>query len=200
MFVDPCGLEKVGLREYSESHGAVVEWNSDEKCAYVYYNGKELKIKSTKENNKNGRIYVDEEILYTFFEDRIKITGSTSPQSLPITGEPNSSQKIYNPDGSLKQERWYGPDGRALRDRDYNHPGDKHIFPHDHDWKNGKRQGGKPTNTGEDNDSNNADYMNMIGTGLAIGGGAYVIYRVIRMIPSLIPAFWGTIPLNAACP
>ncbi|HXE34968.1 MAG TPA: hypothetical protein VN087_13720 [Verrucomicrobiae bacterium] len=32
-------------------------------------------------------------------------------------------------------------------------------------------------------------------------GTAYIIYRVVRMIPSLtIPPLWPTIPLNAALP
>jgi len=56
-------------------------------------------------------------------------------RSLPAKGKPNSTDQLYNPDGTLKQERWYGPDGRAERDRDYNHSGeDTHEFPHDHEW------------------------------------------------------------------
>ena len=58
---------------------------------------------------------------------------------LPKTGEPGSSQTLPNPDGTPKQKRWYGPDGEAVRDRDYNHSGDV-PFPHDHEWKDGKRQ------------------------------------------------------------
>ena len=58
--------------------------------------------------------------------------------SLPYRGEPNSKDTLYNPDGSIKQERWYGPDRLPQRDRDYNHPGDM-PFPHDHVWKDGKR-------------------------------------------------------------
>ena len=58
--------------------------------------------------------------------------------SLPKTGEANSSQTLPNPDGTPKQKRWYGPDGNAVRDRDYNHPGDM-PFPHDHEWNNGIR-------------------------------------------------------------
>ena len=58
---------------------------------------------------------------------------------LPKSGEPDSSQTLPNPDGSIKQKRWYGPDGQAVRDRDYNHSGDM-PFPHDHEWKDGVRQ------------------------------------------------------------
>ena len=62
-----------------------------------------------------------------------------SINSLPRTGDPNSSQTLPNPDGTPKQKRWYGPDGSAVRDRDYNHSGDDVTFPHDHEWKDGKR-------------------------------------------------------------
>ena len=62
-----------------------------------------------------------------------------SINSLPRTGDPNSSQTLPNPDGTPKQKRWYGPDGSAVRDRDYNHTGDDVTFPHDHEWKDGER-------------------------------------------------------------
>ena len=55
-----------------------------------------------------------------------------------VKGLPNSKEIFLNPDGTIKKERWYGPDGEAIRDRDYNHSG-KMPFPHDHEWKNGKR-------------------------------------------------------------
>lgn len=65
-----------------------------------------------------------------------------------VTGSPGSTRTIYNPDGSVKQERTYGPDGRAEKDVDYNHGGSEHTFPHEHtwDWSTGqpKRQGGVP--------------------------------------------------------
>ncbi|MCC7084275.1 MAG: hypothetical protein IT427_04630, partial [Pirellulales bacterium] len=41
------------------------------------------------------------------------------------------------------------------------------------------------------------DTVVIVGGGVACG---YVIYRVGRMLPSLIPPFWGTIPANAAIP
>lgn len=67
--------------------------------------------------------------------------------SLPTYGEPNSKGVLYNPDGTVKQEREYGPDGRAQRDTDYNHPGENHTFPHQHEWDWSKpkpRQPGVP--------------------------------------------------------
>jgi RHS repeat-associated protein len=36
--------------------------------------------------------------------------------------------------------------------------------------------------------------------GVEVGVAAYVIYRVVRMLPSLAPPLWETIPLNAALP
>ncbi len=62
-------------------------------------------------------------------------------QSLPKQGEPNSTGKLFNPDGSTKQERKYDSNGDAEYDDDYNHPGDGHGigFPHRHHWENGVR-------------------------------------------------------------
>jgi RHS repeat-associated core domain len=62
-------------------------------------------------------------------------------KSLPTEGEPNSSADILNPDGSVKQRRYYGPDGKAQEDIDFNHSDDgTHEFPHRHqwEWKNGR--------------------------------------------------------------
>ena len=69
-----------------------------------------------------------------------KSTGSK--HKMPDTGDPNSKDTIYNPDGTPKQERYYGPDGNPSYDDDYNHGGDGHGigFPHRHPWINGKRQ------------------------------------------------------------
>ena len=50
-------------------------------------------------------------------------------------GEPNSSKDLLNPDGSIKQRRYYGEDGKVLEDIDYNHSDDgSHTFPHRHKW------------------------------------------------------------------
>lgn len=35
---------------------------------------------------------------------------------------------------------------------------------------------------------------------VAVAGGGYVLYRVIRFLPSLLPPLWPTIPANVACP
>lgn len=64
--------------------------------------------------------------------------------SLPGKGEPNSSVDLLNPDGTVKQRRYYGENGKAKEDIDFNHPDDgTHTFPHRHKWdwsKNPPRQ------------------------------------------------------------
>ena len=56
--------------------------------------------------------------------------------SLPATKQtPNSSVDLLNPDGSVKQRRYYGKDGKAQMDIDFNHTDDgTHEFPHIHIW------------------------------------------------------------------
>ncbi|MGM0219054.1 hypothetical protein [Enterococcus sp. AZ126] len=50
-------------------------------------------------------------------------------------GKPNSSADILNPDGSVKQRRYYDEKGRATEDIDYNHSDDgTHEFTHRHKW------------------------------------------------------------------
>ena len=61
--------------------------------------------------------------------------GEGENKSLPATGDPNSSTDLEEPDGTLKQRRYYGPDGKAQEDIDYKHSGDKHKFPHRHIWR-----------------------------------------------------------------
>jgi hypothetical protein len=130
-------------------------------------------------------------------KEKIKVnspqTNLPSPvlaNSLPSKGEPNSTGRLYNPDGSLKQEREYGPDGRAQKDTDYNHPGDNHEFPHEHDWdwtKSPPRLPGKspgPTSIQENN----------IGKATAWATAGVVIYwivsegsRIVFPVRNLIP-------------
>ena len=66
---------------------------------------------------------------------------------LPKTGEPNSTQEVYNEDGSVKRKRFFDKDGNAKKDIDYDHGGKKHhYFPHIHDWewKEGKSKRNPP--------------------------------------------------------
>ncbi len=112
-------------------------------------------------------------------------------EDLSTKGKPNSTEDLLNPDGTIKKRRYYGPDGKATRDTDYNHTDDgTHKFPHNHDWEwdGDKCKRGPAYN------------FRNLGKGIGIGVGGYVLYRGIRMIPSLFPALWWTIPANAATP
>ena len=40
----------------------------------------------------------------------------------------------------------------------------------------------------------------IIGESLAAAGTIYIVYKILRMLPSLVPALWWTIPINAATP
>lgn len=39
-----------------------------------------------------------------------------------------------------------------------------------------------------------------VAKGAGIVAGGYIVYRVVRMLPSLIPVLWPTIPANLAIP
>ena len=61
-------------------------------------------------------------------------------KSLDGKGEPDSSADLLNPDGSVKQRRYYGPNGKPIEDIDFNHSDDgTHEFPHRHQWDWNKR-------------------------------------------------------------
>ena len=124
-------------------------------------------------------------------------SNSTKPSSLPPAGTPNSVGKHYNPDGSLKQERAYGPNGQPVRDRDYNHSGKDLEFPHDHVWENGERGSEHIPVTDPEK---GVDVTKVIVGGVAVAGTAYIIYRGVRMLPSLAPPLWWTIPANVVIP
>lgn len=59
---------------------------------------------------------------------------------------------------------------------------------------------------GWDWDAKNKQYQDgqsvkkAVAGGTIIVGGGYVVYRIVRFIPSLLPPFWSTIPANALCP
>lgn len=110
---------------------------------------------------------------------------------LPIKGKPNS--KVTNSKGDT---RIYGLDGKALKDIDVSHPHHHPELqnPHEHDWEwdGDKAKRGKPHNF------NNIGAKIGVGVGISLGG--YAIYRGIRILPSLIPNLWWTIPANAITP
>ena len=45
-----------------------------------------------------------------------------------------------------------------------------------------------------------AEAADAVATGVGVGAAIYVTYRAVRMIPSLFPPLWVTIPANAAVP
>ena len=96
----------------------------------------------------NVRVYVHNGLGYTP-GDPINIDGAINngqplnkhqvikdPQNFKAKEQPaNSSADLLNPDGSVKQRRYYGADGNAKMDIDFNHTDDgTHEFPHIHIW------------------------------------------------------------------
>lgn len=51
----------------------------------------------------------------------------------------------------------------------------------------------------EDPSEDNDYGEDVVKVGVAVGTG-YLIWRGVRMIPSLFPPLWGTIPANVAMP
>lgn len=68
--------------------------------------------------------------------DNHRIVPYEEATSLPVTKQPpNSSADLLNPDGSVKQRRYYDEEGKAQMDIDFNHTDDgTHEFPHIHIW------------------------------------------------------------------
>ena len=63
---------------------------------------------------------------------------------------------------------------------------------HEHDWtwgEDGTPQRGQAHN-----------FTKAVIEVTATMGAGYLIYRGVRMLPSLLPTFWWTIPINAATP
>jgi len=125
-------------------------------------------------------------------------TSSVTSSSIRRTGvtinTANSTGLLPNSDGSIRQGRTYDPDGNPVRDRDFNHGGAGHEFTHDHEWVDRQRQPGVLVPRPNPQGNNNA-------TNVLLGGaGAYAAYRFVRMLPSLAPPLWWTIPKNVAIP
>ena len=114
----------------------------------------------------------------------------TNPNKLPTIGKPNTT--VQKPNGDYRS---YGSDGKATTDTDYSHPEHHPELPnpHAHDWS---WDGDKPTR-GPAYDPN-IDKI-VVNTAITLGV-TYIAYRGLRMLPSLLPPFWWTIPINAATP
>jgi len=113
-----------------------------------------------------------------------------NPNKLPLVSEPNSV--LQSPNGN---KRYYGPDGKATKDVDSSHPEHHPELenPHEHDWI------WNPDGTLKERGKAHNFVKTATEVTVTVGAG-YLIYRGIRMLPSLIPAFWWTLPINAATP
>ena len=121
-------------------------------------------------------------------------TNFVAPRSLPLIGPPNSTAEKRNGD-----KRHYGPDGKADYDTDSSHP-DHHPElenPHQHDWS---WDGDKATRGKAHNPDKKEETAKIALDVAVVAGTAYIAYRIIRFVPSLLPPFWWSIPLNAATP
>lgn len=107
---------------------------------------------------------------------------------------------IPSPDGGTTTRR-FGPDGRAVVDIDQGHGGPEHggaPDPHAHDWDWGKKP---PRQTpGRALTPEEQETIKKAAAGAAVVGTGYIIYRVVRFLPSLAPPLWPTIPANLAIP
>ena len=138
------------------------------------------------------------------------------PHSLPARGAPGSIGRQYTEDGNLARERIYGPDGKAEKDIDYSdhgNPKEHPDVPHQHDWNwdgdKGKRdeepkplddEGKKQSSKDKQEFRLNPDFAKGIFVAGAAVGTGYVIYRGVRMLPSMLPPLWWTIPGNLVIP
>jgi RHS repeat-associated protein len=80
-----------------------------------------------------------------------------------------------------------GMPGWRGKDHWHHNGGDEHLAP-------GDEVPDPPAGTCDDGCKEKAKMIVMV------GGTAYIVYRCIRMLPSLLPPFWWTIPGNVAAP
>ena len=187
-YIDPSGLYYLEKDENGQVY-AVIEAGdtlSDIALAEVGDANAWRKINYTGDTSK---IRVGQRInISNIYDDKHPISVALS-NSLPFNGKPNSVGKLYNQDGSVKQERVYGPDGNPIKDTDYNHGGDNHEFPHEHEWENGKRGSAKPVE--KQKSSNTAETIQevskwaMIGTALywIVSEGSRIVFPPRNLIP-----------------
>ena len=117
---------------------------------------------------------------------------------------PNEHMHVYNKN---KRDGWYAQnkDG-SPHDKNKNGPGNsppnsvkkklKEVA--DWDWDEKAEQHEKSNQ--EDDESNSEDATKYLLGAVAVSGTAYLLYRLVRLIPSLIPPLWFTLPANAVIP
>lgn len=114
--------------------------------------------------------------------------------------------------GQHKGDKWFGFNNKEFHKwfhRCWKESGDKDATKEEiaeafAEWKSvGSPTGGKcggsapPPISTEDV---NCETCKKVATVVVVGGTAYIIYRCVRMVPSLLPPFWGTIPVNIITP
>ncbi|MFP7416674.1 hypothetical protein [Priestia filamentosa] len=152
MFVFPAKLAKKSVKEsirkgLEKAPSLTKKTRKKAECgnpeSYLVYN-KEAKTFERREQSGDtkGTGELSRKASEPNFNDTVKNGGKTSKHrevknknSLPGKGEPNSSADLLNPDGTVKQRRYYDEQGRAKEDIDFNHSDDgTHTFPHRHKW------------------------------------------------------------------
>ena len=121
----------------------------------------------------------------------------------PDFGDPG---KIYDmPNGDMRKMEPWG-DRRESRDFDFSHPwhhnnltGDFHVHDYDADGNHLPAREPTPDEIDEVN-RHKKEIGNAIIVGVGTVGVGYLIYRGIRLLPSLTPWTWWSIPYNLATP
>jgi len=139
--------------------------------------------------------------------------GSRKPPPVPVPGCPSCGW-VWSPDKNDRGGRWVPdenypstPGGRPGASWD---PGDRGGPGHwDVDDGSGRKNGGRERYypDGRQMPENVAHppgwrptWTRDIVEGVGAVGAGYLIYRGVRMLPSLLPPLWWTIPANAAIP
>jgi hypothetical protein len=134
--------------------------------------------------------------------------GREPRRNTPAQGQaPNSRQQFPGTGGPTV--RLFGPDGRATTDYDFaDHGSGDNPHAHDWDWSGEKGERGPerplrpdecPPELDPEESLNFCEKYPLVCIGLG-AGGTYGSYRALRMLPSLFPPLWPTIPANAAIP
>ena len=123
-----------------------------------------------------------------------------------LPGDPGGLPKGWQPDPGHRDpngERWSHPTGGTL-DWHKGRPGLPGWRGKDHWHHNGGKEhlppGTELPDPEEAESSCGDDCQKTVATMAVAGGVVYIAYRCVRMIPSLVPPLWPTIPANALLP
>jgi RHS repeat-associated protein len=144
----------------------------------------------------NTYAYVDNNPL-RWIDPTGEIKLPNDPSGLPGDWQLDPSHR--DPNG----ERWRHPSGDSLdwhkgrpgmpgwrgKDHWHHNGGNKHLPP-----------GAEVPDPPEDGESCGDECQQKVATVVTTATGVYIVYRCLRMIPSLAPPLWWSIPANAAAP